>query len=193
MLQIQGGRAVRIDQVDRYDFFKAGGLIGGDSSRGRLIDVVPDGGTVPEAETRILDWFLSRSAAGLLRFVMPGLLLAGACLAGAHGARAAQPASQHSAPWPGERGLASYYGSRHQGRRTASGKRFDQKALTAAHPWLPFGTRVRVTVAATGRSVVVTITDRLPSRRRAIDLSMGAARLLGIVRQGLAEVSLTPA
>ncbi len=124
---------------------------------------------------------------------MPGLLLAGACLVGTHGACAGHPASQHGALWPGERGLASYYGTRHQGRRTASGLRFDQRALTAAHPWLPFGTRVRVTVAATGRSVVVTITDRLPSRRRVIDLSLGAARLLGIVRQGLAEVRLTPA
>ncbi len=124
---------------------------------------------------------------------MPGLVLAGACLAGSHGARAAHLASQQGAIWPGETGLASYYGSRHQGRRTASGGQFDQKALTAAHPWLPFGTKVRVTAVATGLSVVVIITDRLPSRRRAIDLSLAAARLLGIVRQGLAEVLLTPA
>ncbi len=193
MLNIQRSRAVRIDQEDRFDFFRARGLGDGDGSRVGLRDMMSDDDTIPEAKTRILDWPLSRSTAGLFRFVMSGLLLAGACLAGEHGARAAHPASQQGAIWPGETGLASYYGSRHQGRRTACGERFDQKALTAAHPWLPFGTKVRVTAVATGRSVVVTITDRLPSRRRAIDLSVAAARLLGIVRQGLAEVSLTPA
>ena len=191
MLKIQRGRAVRIDQKGRFDFFKARGLGCGDGARAGLSNMVSDGDTGPEAKTRILDWPLYHSTTALFRFVMPGLLLAGACLAGTHGARAAQPASQQSAIWPGETGLASFYGSRHQGRRTASGGRFDQKALTAAHPWLPFGTKVRVTVEATGISVVVTITDRLPSRRRVIDLSTAAARLLGIVRQGLAEVSLT--
>jgi rare lipoprotein A len=90
-------------------------------------------------------------------------------------------------------GTASYYGRAHHGRRTASGERFDMNGLTAAHPWLPFGTRVRVTVAGTGRSVVVTITDRLYSHTRIVDLSQGAARLLGIIQQGLARVSLTPA
>lgn len=90
-------------------------------------------------------------------------------------------------------GTASYYGKAHHGRRTASGDRFDMNGLTAAHPWLPFGTRVRVTVAGTDRSVVVTITDRLYSHTRIVDLSQGAARLLGIIQQGLARVSLTPA
>jgi rare lipoprotein A len=90
-------------------------------------------------------------------------------------------------------GTASYYGKAHQGKRTASGDRFDMEKLTAAHPWLPFGTRVRVTLAETGRSVVVTITDRIPSRTRILDLSVAAARQLGMIRQGLAEVVLTPA
>src|ERR1039458_10107590 len=54
------------------------------------------------------------------------------------------PASQ--AAWVSEAGTASYYGNRHQGKRTASGARFDQRNLTAAHPWLPFGSKVRVTV-----------------------------------------------
>jgi rare lipoprotein A len=193
MLKIQRGRAVGIDQEDRFDFFRTRGLGCGADSRAGLSDMVSDDDTAPKAETRILDWPLYRSTAGLFRLVIPGLLLAGVCLAGTHTARAGQPASQQSAVWPGEIGLASYYGSRHQGRRTASGARFDQRALTAAHPWLPFGTKIRVTVEATGRSVVVTVTDRLPSRRRVIDLSTAAARLLGIIRQGLAEVSLTPA
>ncbi|HEY8290210.1 MAG TPA: septal ring lytic transglycosylase RlpA family protein [Acetobacteraceae bacterium] len=98
-----------------------------------------------------------------------------------------------TAHWIGETGTASYYGPAHQGRRTASGSRFDEYALTAAHPWLPFGTLVRVTLAGSGRSVVVMITDRLYSHRRIVDLSLAAARQLGIVHQGLAQVSLTPA
>ena len=95
--------------------------------------------------------------------------------------------------WLSETGVASYYGRAHQGRRTASGNRFDQNALTAAHPWLPFGTKVRVTLEGTSRSVIVMITDRLYSTRRVIDLSVAAAQLLGMMRQGIAKVSLTPA
>ncbi len=100
------------------------------------------------------------------------------------------PGSQ--AAWVGEAGTASYYGSRHQGRRTASGARFDQRKLNAAHPWLPFGTKVRVTVLETGKSVIVTITDRLYSKRRVIDLSTAAARMLGMLRAGVTKVSLVP-
>jgi rare lipoprotein A len=88
-------------------------------------------------------------------------------------------------------GVASYYGRAHNGRRTASGERFDQEEMTAAHPSLPFGTRLKVMAVSTGREVVVTITDRLPSRRRVIDLSLAAARSLGIVRQGTANVMLS--
>jgi rare lipoprotein A (peptidoglycan hydrolase) len=88
-------------------------------------------------------------------------------------------------------GTASYYGKAHQGRRTASGQRFDDTLLTAAHPWLPLGTKVRVTLLGTGRSVVVKINDRMPARRRMIDLSLAAARELGIVHRGIARVELT--
>ena len=102
----------------------------------------------------------------------------------------AAPVSQ-AAPAVVDSGTASYYGKAHHGRRTASGERFDMEAMTAAHPWLPFGTKVRVTIAGTDRSVVVTITDRLPSHKRIIDLSQGAARELGIIQQGLAQVVLT--
>lgn len=73
--------------------------------------------------------------------------------------------------------VASWYGPGFHGRRAADGSRFDQDALTAAHKTLRFGTRVRVTCEATGRSVVVRITDRGPFiAGRAIDLSRGAAR-----------------
>ena len=98
-----------------------------------------------------------------------------------------------SSAWHGQSGQASYYGKAHHGKRTASGARFDQNAMTAAHPWLPFGTKVRVTRRDTGHSIVVVINDRLPSKRHIIDLSLGAARQLGMVREGTTQVDLEPA
>lgn len=80
------------------------------------------------------------------------------------------------------RGLASWYGPRFHGRRTASGERFDMHALTAAHPTLPFGSIVRVENVETGRSVDVRINDRGPHiKQRIIDLSRAAARALGLL------------
>jgi rare lipoprotein A len=86
-------------------------------------------------------------------------------------------------------GLASWYGAGFAGRRTASGAPFDPQALTAAHRTLPLGTMASVTALATGRAVAVRITDRGPGRRdRLIDLSQGAARLLGVERGPPARV-----
>ncbi|AOE83603.1 septal ring lytic transglycosylase RlpA family protein [Pseudomonas sp. TCU-HL1] len=86
-------------------------------------------------------------------------------------------------------GKASYYGARHHGKRTASGERFDQHALTAAHRTLPFGTRVKVTNLNNHRSVVVRINDRGPHvRGRIVDLSREAAERLGMLRAGVAPV-----
>ncbi|ERI52900.1 hypothetical protein N878_17200 [Pseudomonas sp. EGD-AK9] len=88
-----------------------------------------------------------------------------------------------------ETGKASYYGDRHHGRKTASGERFDQHALTAAHRSLPFGTRVRVTNLSNERSVVVRINDRGPFvRGRIIDVSRAAAERLGMLRSGVVPV-----
>lgn len=95
--------------------------------------------------------------------------------------------------WAGETGTASYYAVPFQGRKTSSGAHFDQAALTAAHSWLPFGTKVRVTSGYTGRLVIVTITDRIYSTSRIVDLSLAAAQRLGMVRRGIAHVSLGPA
>ena len=92
----------------------------------------------------------------------------------------------------GQTGVASWYGPGMQGNRTASGGTFDMWAMTAAHPCLPMGTKILVTVLGTGRSLVVTVNDRLPSHRRVLDLSVGAARALGIAGQGLAMVELSP-
>lgn len=90
----------------------------------------------------------------------------------------------------GGRGLqASWYGSQYHGHLTASGEVFDMNELTAAHPELPFGTRLQITCPENGRSVLVRINDRGPFiAGRDLDLSLAAARSLGIERQGLARV-----
>jgi rare lipoprotein A len=85
-------------------------------------------------------------------------------------------------------GLASFYGSDQQ---TASGERFNPRAMTAAHRTLPFGTKVRVTNVRSGRSVTVRINDRGPFvHGRVIDVSQAAAEELGIVGRGIAKVKL---
>jgi rare lipoprotein A len=92
-------------------------------------------------------------------------------------------------------GKASYYGKRFHGKKTASGERFDQKALVAAHPSWSFGTLVRVTNKKNGRSVRVRIVDRGPARKARrrgviIDLSTKAAKTLDFHKQGIAQVHL---
>ena len=90
-----------------------------------------------------------------------------------------------------EIGSASYYAHRFHGRRTASGERYDEGALTAAHRTLPFGTRVQVTNLENDRSVVVRINDRGPHRRgRVLDVSRRVARELGFLGEGIANVRL---
>jgi rare lipoprotein A len=92
---------------------------------------------------------------------------------------------------PRKKGMASWYGPGFHGRRTASGETFNSSSLTAAHRYLPFGTRVRVTNLRNGRSVVVRINDRGPfSGGRVIDLSRGAAAIIGVFQSGVAPVVL---
>jgi len=84
---------------------------------------------------------------------------------------------------------ASWYGGQFSGQRTAGGTRFNPQRLTAAHRTLHLGSRVKVTELRSGRSVVVQITDRGPYLPgRGIDLSYAAAKELGIVRRGVAQV-----
>jgi rare lipoprotein A (peptidoglycan hydrolase) len=88
-------------------------------------------------------------------------------------------------------GVASWYGPGFHGRRTASGERFDQNDLTAAHRKLPLGSEVKVTNLANGRSVTVAINDRGPyAKGRVLDLSEAAARKLGMVEDGVAKVRI---
>jgi rare lipoprotein A len=88
-------------------------------------------------------------------------------------------------------GKASWYGPQFHGRMTANGEIFDSNELTAAHPNLPFGTKVKVTNVINGRSVIVRINDRGPFvKGRIIDVSAGAARLLNMINTGVASVQL---
>jgi len=90
-----------------------------------------------------------------------------------------------------ETGIASWYGPGFHGNYTANGEVYDQEGISAAHKTLPFGTVVRVVEIDTGNSVVVRVNDRGPFvEGRIIDLSKGAARVLGIVNKGITKVGL---
>jgi rare lipoprotein A len=90
-----------------------------------------------------------------------------------------------------QRGMASWYGKKFHGQRTASGETYDMYAMSAAHPTLPIPSYARVTRVATGRSVIVRINDRGPFHQgRMIDLSYAAALKLGFAQLGSAEVEL---
>ena len=88
-------------------------------------------------------------------------------------------------------GQASWYGAQHQGKKTASGERFNQHALTAAHRTLAFGTRVKVTNTRNNKSVTVRVNDRGPYiKGRIIDLSRAAANKIDMLNSGVAPVRL---
>jgi rare lipoprotein A len=110
-----------------------------------------------------------------------------------HAVHSTRRAAARSVPASdGTTGVASFYGGQFHGRLTASGARFDANGLTAAHRSLPFGTRVRVTHLGNGRSVDVRINDRGPFvGGRVIDLSRGAAGVIGMHHQGVARVKVT--
>jgi rare lipoprotein A len=98
------------------------------------------------------------------------------------------PAVPGKLPQTGE---ASWYGAQHQGKRTASGEIFDQGLFTAAHRTLPFGSKIKVTNLANGKSVEVKINDRGPfAEDRIIDLSQAAAKALEILQSGKTTVQL---
>jgi rare lipoprotein A len=128
--------------------------------------------------TRVtLQWTLAFSLAGLT------------LLAGCSNNRKASTSTELKPPL--QRGTASWYGPKFQGHRTASGERYDMHDKTAAHPSLPFGTQLAVRNIRTGREVVVRVNDRGPfSKRRIIDLSYAAAKEIGIVDMGTANVEL---
>lgn len=90
-----------------------------------------------------------------------------------------------------EKGKASWYGGRWHGRKTANGERYNQNSMTAAHKRLPFGTKVRVINVSNGRSCVVRINNRGPyTKGRVIDLSIAAAKEIGLYHRGVGSVKL---
>lgn len=90
-----------------------------------------------------------------------------------------------------QEGTASYYASKFQGKRTASGEAYIKDSLTAAHKLLPFGTVLRVTNQKNGKTVLVKVNDRLPgSSKRVIDLSYAAAKEVDMIREGLVKVTI---
>jgi rare lipoprotein A len=126
--------------------------------------------------------------------IAPVAVLLAALAACSHAPRhgpdeSSRPPAVESSGSDGQVGLASFYGKRFHGRRTASGARYDMHAMTCAHRTAQFGARLKVTDLDSGQSVVVTVTDRGPFKRgRVVDLSMAAARKLGMVDRGLARV-----
>jgi rare lipoprotein A len=116
-------------------------------------------------------------------------------------AAASTPAAASATPAPAapapatsggtESGLAAVYSDKLNGRKTASGERYDRNALTAAHKTLPFGTRVKVTNTKNKKTVTVRINDRGPVQAgRILDLSPAAAKALGIGAKGMGEISV---
>lgn len=88
-------------------------------------------------------------------------------------------------------GMASYYSDEFNGRRTSSGETYDMHDFTAAHRTLPFNTKIRVLNLENGRSVVVRVNDRGPFKDdRVLDLSLGAAKELGLIENGTARVRI---
>jgi len=93
----------------------------------------------------------------------------------------------------GVTGTASYYAKRYNGRRTHSGARYSPQKLTAAHPGLPMGSKVKVVNLANDQEVVVIVNDRCRKKKGPhIDLSRAAARKLGFIGKGLAKVRIIP-
>jgi rare lipoprotein A len=117
--------------------------------------------------------------------LLPGLVASAiACLC---------PVSSEAAAGWEDSGVASWYGGWHDGRRTSSGAVFDQNAMTAASPSIPMGSRVKVTLQGSGRSVVVLVNDRQsPRGGRILDLSRGAAQRIGMVAMGHGLVTVKP-
>lgn len=145
-----------------------------------------------------------KSAPGVTRSLSATALIAATLLAGGLSEAAAKSRKHHhrahsSQSWKDANaaiprsgsgsfaGVASFYGNE-AGSKTASGQRFNENDMTAAHRSLPFGTKLRVTHR--GRSVVVTVNDRGPFiKGRVLDLSKGAARAVGLTSSGVGHVT----
>ena len=126
----------------------------------------------------------------MFRITRVALLIA-LYLAGTTIAMAAKPKACRVGGTACVSGIASWYGKELQGRPTASGEKFNRSDLTAAHPFLPFQTRLLITNPANGRTVIVRVNDRGPiAAGRMIDLSEAAARRIGMTDRGFTLVEM---
>lgn len=127
-----------------------------------------------------------------MRLLIVGLALASMVATAGCGrtVKSAEGADGRQSRRPVYHGIASFYGPGFEGKETASGRIFDSDEMVAAHRSLPFGTRVRVTNLENRRSVILHIVDRGPyvGRNTIIDVSKGAARRLGFIRDGRVPV-----
>ena len=135
---------------------------------------------------------VTASPPGLTHPALPApVWLGAALLAMLVGCAGAAPEIRQGRPGAVEEGNATYYARRLAGHRTANGERYDPAQMTAAHPALPFGTRVQVTrLDARVPPVVVRVNDRCAGGRKIIDLSEAAARRLDMMRAGIVPVRL---
>jgi peptidoglycan lytic transglycosylase len=125
--------------------------------------------------------------------VLAALLLGTGLLPACAGNPRPRGSVERVVPAPGTRaeGIASWYGPGYDGKRTACGERFDQDAMTAAHGSWACGTKARVTLLSTGKSVVVRINDLFPNHKgRLIDVSKGVAKRIGLIGPGTGKVLL---
>jgi rare lipoprotein A len=123
--------------------------------------------------------------------VVAGLIAVGACSRQPDPKAYKFPPPEAPAVGTTAEGIASWYGPGFHGKTTANGEKYNQDALTAAHPYWAFGTRVKVTLLSTGRSAVVRINDRFPAYKgRIIDVSRGTARQIGLIGPGTGQVRL---
>lgn len=135
------------------------------------------------------------AATATLAFILSPLVYAqnapAASAPAAAAAPAAAPAPEKAASGDATEGKVAYYGKKFNGRKTASGERFNSGALTMAHKTLPFGTMVKVTNLKTNKSVVVRVNDRGPSTPDRIgDLTTAAAGKIRMLRSGIADVKM---
>jgi len=143
---------------------------------------------------------LSEMAVGFALYTACGALVAHAASLGQSGPATIAPPLLAQAPAPAPApaaaatdattGKAAYYGKKFQGRKTASGEPFDMNKLTAASNDHPFGTKLKVTNVANGKSVEVRVNDRLSGGDRIVDLSYAAAQQIGMVKAGLTDVKV---
>lgn len=134
---------------------------------------------------RVRSVIIGRTRGALLRRIAVAVVCAVIVVVVAYGQPKAKPEAYT------QRGSASWYGAEFDGKKTASGERYDMDDMTAAHRKLPLGTKVEVTNLDNGKSVEVEVNDRGPyAKGRIIDLSKAAAKKLGMTKDGTAPVKI---